>query len=132
VLVDGAAPRVFTVAGGRAQEREVTLGVSQAERVEIRSGVEPGDTVVVVGQDNLRPGVAVNLMELDGHALAESERPRPEPGEAPQQEMPSVAEIEQRLIERGVPAAQARQMAERIQRGETPTAMRGGPGSGRP
>jgi membrane fusion protein, multidrug efflux system len=69
--------------GGRAQEREVTLGVSQAERVEIRAGVSPGDTVVVVGQDNLRPGAAVNLMELDGRALAESERPQADAGRRP-------------------------------------------------
>jgi membrane fusion protein, multidrug efflux system len=132
VLVDGAAPRVYAVSGGRAREIEVELGVSQAERVEIRTGVAPGDTVVVVGQDNLRPGAAVNLMELDGRILAESERPRPEPGAAPSTEVPSLAEIEQRLIERGVPAAQARQMAERIQRGEMPAGMggRGGAGGG--
>jgi membrane fusion protein, multidrug efflux system len=140
VLVDGAAPRVFAVSGGRAQEREVTLGVSQSERVEIQGGVSPGDTVVVVGQDNLRPGVAVNLMELDGRALAESERPQPTPGGAPASDMPSLAEIERRLIERGIPADQARQMAARIQAGEMPAGMRGpgggggaggGPGGGR-
>jgi membrane fusion protein, multidrug efflux system len=134
VLVDGAAPRVFAVSGGRAQEREVTLGVSQAERVEIRDGVSPGDTVVVVGQDNLRPGVAVNLMELDGRALAEGERPRPTPGAAPA-EGPSLAEIERRLIERGIPAEQAKEMAVRIQAGEIPAGMRGGggrPGGGAP
>ena len=66
VLVDGAVPRVFTISGGRAVEREVQLGVNQAERVEIRGGVTPGDTVVVVGQDNLQQGVTVNLLELDG------------------------------------------------------------------
>ncbi len=132
VLVDGAEPRVFAISGGRAQEREVTLGVSQAERVEVRGGVSPGDTVVVVGQDNLRPGVAVNLMELDGQALAESERPRPTPGQAPAGDIPSLAEIEQRLIERGIPQAQARQMAEQIQRGETPAGMGGRGGTGRP
>jgi membrane fusion protein, multidrug efflux system len=120
VLVDGATPRVFAVSGGRAQEREVTLGVSQAERVEIRDGITPGDTVVVVGQDNLRPGVAVNLMELNGRPLAEADRPRPTAGEAPTEQRPSVEEIERRLLERGVPAAQARQMAERIHRGELP------------
>ncbi len=70
VLVDGAVPRVFTILDGRALEREVELGVNQAERVEIRSGVEPGDTVVVVGQDNLQPGVAVNLLELDGEPVS--------------------------------------------------------------
>jgi membrane fusion protein, multidrug efflux system len=135
VLVDGAAPRVFTVTGGRAQEREVTLGVSQAERVEIRAGVEVGDTVVVVGQDNLRPGAAVNLMELDGRALAEAERPQPAPA-GPQSgsgEVPSLAEIEQRLIDRGVPRDQARQMAIRIQQGDMPAGMtRPGGGTGAP
>jgi RND family efflux transporter MFP subunit len=130
VLVDGAAPRVFTVSGGRAQEREVTLGVSQAERVEIRGGVSPGDTVVVVGQSNLRPGVAVNLMELDGRALAEGDRPQPTPGGAPGADGPSLAEIERRLIERGIPADQARQMAARIHAGESPAGMRGGGGGG--
>lgn len=131
VLVDGAAPRVYTISGGRAQEREITMGVSQAERVEIRAGIFPGDTVVVVGQDNLRAGVAVNLMELDGRALAESERPQVTPG-GPPSDMPSLEEIERRLIERGVPQDRAREMALRIQRGETPAGMgaggRGGSG----
>jgi membrane fusion protein, multidrug efflux system len=133
VLVDGATPRVFAVSGGRAQEREVTLGVSQAERVEIQVGVSPGDTVVVVGQSNLRPGVAVNLRELDGRALAETERPQPSPGPSPA-DGPSLAEIERRLIERGMSAEQAREMAARIQAGERPDGMRGGarPGGGGP
>jgi membrane fusion protein, multidrug efflux system len=131
VLVDGAAPRVFVVEGGRAREQEVELGISQAERVEITRGVSPGDTVVVVGQDNLRPGVAVNLMELDGRALAEGDRPRPTPGEGPGQSGRSVAEIEQGLIERGVPPERARAMAEQMARGETPSGMGRGQGAGR-
>ncbi len=66
VLVDGAVPRVFILNGDVAVEREVQLGFSRGDQVEIRSGVEPGDTVVVVGQDNLRPNVTVLLMNLDG------------------------------------------------------------------
>ncbi|MBA4157561.1 MAG: efflux RND transporter periplasmic adaptor subunit [Gemmatimonadetes bacterium] len=69
VLVDGAAPRVFLVEGGRAVEREVALGTSQGDQVEIQTGVTAGDTVVVVGQDNLRPGLPVRLMEVDGVAM---------------------------------------------------------------
>jgi membrane fusion protein, multidrug efflux system len=69
VLVDGAVPRVFLVEDGRAVEREVALGTSQGDQVELRQGVNPGDTVVVVGQDNLRPGLPVRLMELNGVAV---------------------------------------------------------------
>lgn len=69
VLVDGATPRVFIVQGGLAVEREVGLGTSQGDQVEIQRGVVPGDTVVVVGQDNLRAGLPVRLMELNGMAV---------------------------------------------------------------
>lgn len=88
VLVDGAVPRVFLIEGGRAVEREVALGHSRGDRVEIASGIDPGDTVVVVGQDNLRPDAPVQMMELDGRPVegtrsdaGEVERTRPEVGE---------------------------------------------------
>lgn len=71
VLVDGAAPRIFLVRGGEAVEREVELGYSRGDRVEIRSGVAAGDTVVVVGQDNLRAGAAVEIMQMGGGDLLE-------------------------------------------------------------
>lgn len=70
VLVDGAAPRVYVVQEGVAVEREVTLGYSRGDRVEIRTGLTPGDTVVIVGQDNLRPDSEVRMMELDGAPVA--------------------------------------------------------------
>lgn len=73
VLVDGAVPRVFVVRDGRAHEREVSLGYSRGDRIEIASGLQPGDTVVVVGQDNLRPDAPVRLMELDGQPVGGSD-----------------------------------------------------------
>jgi len=69
VLVDGSVPRVFVVRDGRAVEREVTLGHSRGDRVEIMTGLVPGDTVVVVGQDNLRADAAVRVMEVDGRPV---------------------------------------------------------------
>jgi membrane fusion protein, multidrug efflux system len=69
VLVDGAVPRVYLIQDGRAVEREVTLGYSRGDRVEVTTGLEPGDTVVVVGQDNLRPDAPVRMMELDGRPV---------------------------------------------------------------
>jgi membrane fusion protein, multidrug efflux system len=77
VLVDGATPRVFLVEAGRAVEREVTLGTSQGDQVELRQGVSPGDTVVIVGQDNLRPGLPVRLMELNGVAIDQRQASTP-------------------------------------------------------
>ncbi len=147
VLVDGAAPRVFLVAEGRAVEREVALGTSQGDQVEIQSGVAPGDTVVVVGQDNLRPGLPVRLMELDGVAVAGAGGSRelsgaPGSGAAPEGtagpgaegaggERPSREQIEARLIERGMSPEQARERAAQIERGEgrqgRPDGQRGGP-----
>jgi membrane fusion protein, multidrug efflux system len=70
VLVDGAAPRVFVVQEGQAVERDVELGYSRGDRVEIRTGVLPGDTVVIVGQDNLRAGASVQIMQLEGPGVA--------------------------------------------------------------
>jgi HlyD family secretion protein len=58
------------VVDGRAEEVQVTVGTSHGERVEIVSGLEAGDSVVVVGQDNLRPGAAVLVMEVNGTAVA--------------------------------------------------------------
>lgn len=137
VLVDGAAPRVFLVQEGRAVEREVALGTSQGDQVEIRSGVTPGDTVVIVGQDNLRPGLPVRLMELNGVAMdrqppagAAAARGAPGAGPATGGERPSREQIEARLRERGMSPEQARQMAERIERGEVPAGARGGGGGG--
>lgn len=69
VLVDGAVPRIFVIREGRAEERQVTLGYSRGDQVEIASGLAAGDTVVVVGQDNLRPNAPVRLMELDGRPV---------------------------------------------------------------
>jgi membrane fusion protein, multidrug efflux system len=71
VLVDAARPRVYLVQQGRAVEREVVLGVSEGNLVEIRGGVQPGDSIVIVGQDALRPGNAVRLVEVDGQRVAE-------------------------------------------------------------
>ncbi|TPM26870.1 efflux RND transporter periplasmic adaptor subunit [Mesorhizobium sp. B2-3-4] len=47
--------------------RKVTLGVTNGERVEILSGLNPGDSVVVDGADKLRDGAHINLRQ-DGQA----------------------------------------------------------------
>lgn len=53
---DGAQRRAVTVllAGGRKEERIVTVGVTNRVSAEIRSGLEPGDKVVVNQKDPTR------------------------------------------------------------------------------
>jgi RND family efflux transporter MFP subunit len=42
--------KVFVVEGGLARDRPVSLGAKLGDRIEILSGVKPGETVVVTGQ----------------------------------------------------------------------------------
>jgi len=41
--------------------RKVVLGVTDGERVEVRSGLAPGDRIVIDGADKLREGAKVNI-----------------------------------------------------------------------
>jgi len=50
---------VFLVADGKAQMRPVRLGEAVGNRFAVVDGLEPGDVVVVRGNERLRPGQAV-------------------------------------------------------------------------
>ena len=56
---DGSA--VFVIADGKATLREVQVGVTSASDVEIRSGLQTGDLVVVGGADGLPDGARVSV-----------------------------------------------------------------------
>jgi len=58
VPLQGAA-FVWTVAEGKVQRKPVTLGVRTPGFVEIASGVQPGEQVVVGGLELLQPGMPV-------------------------------------------------------------------------
>jgi multidrug efflux system membrane fusion protein len=52
----------YVVEGGVARERELTLGLSTADgRVEVRSGVKPGEQLVIRGGEALREGAKVRV-----------------------------------------------------------------------
>ena len=55
--VDGVA--VFVVNGDGAERRLVTLGEAIGNRFEVLDGLEPGDLVVVRGNERLRPGQTI-------------------------------------------------------------------------
>ncbi len=50
---------VFLVRGGKAERRAVEAGLPLGGRIEILSGLKPGDLVVIRGLLGLRPGMAV-------------------------------------------------------------------------
>jgi HlyD family secretion protein len=47
---------VWVVRDGKASRVPVTLGVQGPDRVQVVSGVAPGDRVVVKGADHVKPG----------------------------------------------------------------------------
>jgi RND family efflux transporter MFP subunit len=61
---------VYVAEGDRASRREVSLGYQEGDYVEVLSGVEETEMVVVVGQDGLGDGTPVRI--LDGTARPES------------------------------------------------------------
>lgn len=63
VIRDETGTSVFVVNNGTAERRPVTTGSSYAGKLLIESGLEAGDEVVVLGQNNLTDGDPVNVVE---------------------------------------------------------------------
>lgn len=66
-LVDRAGKTVlFVVREGKAAERTVQVGLLDRTRAEIRSGLTPGESVVVIGAQGLKDGDAVQTVPSGG------------------------------------------------------------------
>jgi len=59
VLYDGDTPYVFLVSGAKAVRRPVEIGLELTDRVELTSGVQADDRVVIEGGPSLSDGMAV-------------------------------------------------------------------------
>jgi membrane fusion protein (multidrug efflux system) len=59
IQTDGSTSRVFTVNNGKAQLRQVTIGISDGAKTEILSGLSDHDSVATVGANNLTDGIGV-------------------------------------------------------------------------
>ena len=64
--------RVFIVKDGKAKQRVVRTGLGDAGRLEVLSGVSPGDQVVIVGQNGLKDGNPVRIVQLESNGPAAS------------------------------------------------------------
>jgi membrane fusion protein (multidrug efflux system) len=64
VLVDQDGQSVvFVVNDGHGQQRVVRVGIEEGSRVQVLAGLAPGDTVVVAGQEGLRDGAPLRVIE---------------------------------------------------------------------
>jgi membrane fusion protein (multidrug efflux system) len=66
--LDSLGDTVYVADGELAGRREVTLGYEEAEFVEVLSGLNESDRVVVVGQDGLSDGTPINVLAGPGAA----------------------------------------------------------------
>lgn len=61
VVPAGALDRVFVIEDGRARLRLVTVGDRRADRIDVLSGLSPGDVVISAPPPGLRDGQAVEV-----------------------------------------------------------------------
>ncbi len=61
VQKNAAATRVFVVVGDHVEERLITLGQVEGDRVEAASGLSAGDRVVASGLERLKDGALVKV-----------------------------------------------------------------------
>lgn len=62
ILKSGTENYVFVVNGEIARRREVKLGLSEGDRVEVLEGLKEGETIVTVGQQMLKDGAEVKIV----------------------------------------------------------------------
>lgn len=62
-------PSVWVVNGETAQRRKVTAGLTSRDRIEITSGLEPGDQVITSGHSRLMEGSAIAVVDGLGNPV---------------------------------------------------------------
>ena len=58
---EGEETAVFVVNGEKAERRPVQIGLTDGERIEIRSGVKTGEMVIVEGQAGLPDDATITV-----------------------------------------------------------------------
>jgi len=71
VVRHGGKDVVFVVEGNKAVEKEVTTGLESSDLIEILSGLNEQDVIVVKGQGFLKDGTEIKVVALDGQPVAE-------------------------------------------------------------
>ncbi|HEY5720121.1 MAG TPA: efflux RND transporter periplasmic adaptor subunit [Gammaproteobacteria bacterium] len=65
LLETDGPPAVFVVVDGKAEQREVELGLLNGSYVEVLTGLGPQDQIVVIGQAGLKNGTTVKIVNTE-------------------------------------------------------------------
>jgi multidrug efflux pump subunit AcrA (membrane-fusion protein) len=63
ILEAGSEMSVFVVEGTQALQRPITIGYEQDRMVEVLSGLNEGDQVVIKGQQLIKDGSTIQVIE---------------------------------------------------------------------
>lgn len=128
--LESLADSVFVVEDGAAYRRNVTLGYEEDDRVEVTSGLDRGDRVIVVGQDGLTDATPVQILVGPGA----EERPVRTAGSAPgggfEMTEERRAAMRERMRARGMTDEQIDERLAAMAAGGGPPGGRGRPGAG--
>ena len=124
--LESLADSVFVVEEGVAYRRNITLGYEEDDRVEVTSGLDRGDRVIVVGQDGLTDATPVQILVGPGA----EERPVRTAGGASGMTEERRAAMRERMRARGMTDEQIEERLAAMAAGGGPPGGRGRPGAG--
>ena len=84
LLLESESDRVFVVEDSVARQRDIKLGFSDGDRVEVLDGLREGEWVVVVGQEGLQNGAHVRKVTETTTVAPMPQAPPVKQGERPQ------------------------------------------------
>ena len=79
VIRELKSAHVFVAKDDVAEKRSVEVGLEENQRLEILSGLDEGESVVVAGQGSLKDGSRIKILELDESAQASNAEDRNQP-----------------------------------------------------
>ena len=65
IVREDSGSYVFLIEDNKAHKRKIQLGLNQADMIEVTSGLTGGETIVITGQQGLRNGMSVEVIEKE-------------------------------------------------------------------
>ena len=60
---------VFTISHGQAKQKKLDVRYINHKTIAVNDGIAVGDTMVITGQNNLRDGMGVSIIKMEGSSL---------------------------------------------------------------